>query len=106
MQNSILTYSIKSLRESVKFSYGRQNLNEFEFIECFAKKKHVLPRCKLAKFSIVIQTKAAIQCSVNDNFENLRGAMKGFLLKPLRNTLEQVHFYRHCRPVNRLLAKK
>ena len=43
---------------------------------------------------------------VNNYFGNLRAAMKGFLLKSLKNTSEQAHFYQHCKPVNCALTKK
>ena len=48
----------------------------------------------------------AIRCSVNNCFENLGAAMKGFPLKSFKNNREQVHFYQHCRPVNCVLTNK
>ena len=47
---------------------------------------------------------AAIRCSQNNCFENLRETMKGLLLKLLKNTTEQVHFYNHCKPVNKAVS--
>ena len=110
MQNLIVTYCIKSLRESVKFSYGRENLNEFESIYwmLYIYQNHVLA-CHVAKLQNFLKlqnTEAAIWRSVNNCFENVRGTMKGLLLKSLKNTSEQVHFYEHCRPVNCTLIEK
>ena len=108
MQNLIVTYCIKSLRESVKFSYGRENLNEFESIYwmLYIYQNHVLA-CHVAKLQNFLKlqnAEAVIWRSVNNCFENLRGTMKG--LKSLKNTSGQVHFYEHCRPVNCTLIEK
>ena len=62
----------------------------------YTNKNYVLPRCKIAKFSIVMLEIA----------RGKRATMKGFLLKSLKNNSEQVHFYQHCRPANCALTKK
>ena len=71
-------------------------------------KNHVLPRCKIAKFFIVMLeiARGIPRCSANNCFENTRATMKDFLLKSLKNTSGQVHFYQHFKPVNCAVTEK
>ena len=73
----------------------------------YINKHHVLQRCKIAKFSIVILEIAhGSSHPIFCKWLFRKSESKGFLSKQLKNTSEQVQFYQHSRSVNCTLTKK